>query len=75
MPIYDYRCNQCATTFEIRLSFSEKDEGVNPLCPNCSSPDTRQVISGGTVLRTGLSLSGNAPNACAPRTGGGCCEG
>lgn len=73
MPIYDYSCNDCGTTFEIRLSFSEKDKGVNPICPNCSSPNTRQIISGGTVLRTGLSQSRNTPNACPPRPGGSCC--
>ncbi|MBW6465904.1 MAG: zinc ribbon domain-containing protein [Brevefilum sp.] len=74
MPIYDYHCDQCGTTFETRLTFQEKEVGKIPACPNCSSLDTQQLISAGMFLRTGTSQSGNmsAP-ACGPRIGGGCC--
>ncbi len=76
MPIYDYSCNQCGTRFETRLSFTEKDSGLVPVCPNCSSSETRQIITGGMGLLMGNSQSGNdLPPACGPRLGGGCCGG
>lgn len=74
MPIYDYRCGQCETTFEIRLSFQEKEQGQKPNCPTCANPDTQQLISGGMFIRSGGSMDGRGSfPVCGPNAGGGCC--
>jgi putative FmdB family regulatory protein len=34
MPIYEYRCENCAKVFSIQLSMSEHEKG-NITCPDC----------------------------------------
>jgi len=43
MPIYEYRCNECAEAFEKFLRFSEADR--TPVCPKCQSQDTHKKLS------------------------------
>lgn len=53
MPLYDYRCNKCEERFEARLSLKEKEVGVKPLCPKCTSKQVEQVFSAfGYVTKT-----------------------
>ena len=63
MPLYDFKCKQCDTRFELLCSISEKDAVV---CPKC----------GGTVERV---YQGKCSfGACAGKGGSGCsghCEG
>jgi len=33
MPLYDYQCKKCQTIFEVRATFKEKEEGLEPECP------------------------------------------
>lgn len=47
MPWYDYRCDGCDETFEVRRSMSESTEGEPPECPCCGSMETRRLF--GTV--------------------------
>jgi|YNPBryBLVA2012_1023415.scaffolds.fasta_scaffold18593_2 putative FmdB family regulatory protein len=44
MPAYDYTCQDCGTTFEVRLSFTEVDQ-ARPVCPQCNGKNTRRLIS------------------------------
>ena len=43
MPLYEYRCKDCGTEFEKRLSFSEADQ--LPACPECASAHTQKKLS------------------------------
>ncbi|MDX9866220.1 MAG: zinc ribbon domain-containing protein [Anaerolineaceae bacterium] len=43
MPIYEYRCEQCSTTFEKLVSFSQVDQPQD--CPHCHSQETRKQIT------------------------------
>ena len=43
MPIYEYRCEECAGRFEVLTSFAERDRGQ--ACPACSSERTRVLVS------------------------------
>jgi putative FmdB family regulatory protein len=43
MPLYEYRCKDCGTEFEKRLSFSEADQ--LPACPECASAHTQKRLS------------------------------
>lgn len=44
MPIYEFQCADCGARFEVRASFSEKDKGLKPKCPQCGSENTGQVF-------------------------------
>jgi putative FmdB family regulatory protein len=73
MPLYDYQCQSCQSIFEMRASFKEKEAGLEPECPQCHSPETRQVLTSGLLLHSSgkdgaLNLSG-----CGPNSGPGCC--
>lgn len=43
MPVYEYKCKQCGTTFQVLKSISKKDEEQK--CPNCGSIQTERLIS------------------------------
>ncbi|MFO7623784.1 MAG: zinc ribbon domain-containing protein [Anaerolineales bacterium] len=71
MPFYDFQCDQCQQTFEVRATFREKEAGLHPLCPHCHSEDVHQVVSAGFVMRgSGGPLT---PPSCGPNFGPGCC--
>lgn len=44
MPFYDYRCESCEETFEVRLSMSESGQGNPRVCPACGARETRRVF-------------------------------
>lgn len=74
MPLYDYQCNHCQTTLEVRASFREKELGLEPACPNCQSTATNQIPTVGLLVRKGSDdgaslLSSN----CGLNSGTGCC--
>lgn len=72
MPTYEFMCEKCGGTFDVRATIQEKDEGLQPECPACGNSETRQVISGGLFIRAGGGSSFNPPG-CAPNAGPGCC--
>lgn len=43
MPIYEYRCEDCAGRFEVLTSFAERDR--SQVCPTCESLKTRVLVS------------------------------
>lgn len=40
MPLYDYRCKQCAKNFELLVRSS-----TVPTCPHCGSQDLEKQVS------------------------------
>lgn len=42
MPLYDFKCSDCSTIFEVSCKISEKSD-PKP-CPNCSSAQTEFVL-------------------------------
>jgi putative FmdB family regulatory protein len=44
MPIYEYRCADCAKTFEKLRSMRESDQDVH--CPECESDKVERLLSG-----------------------------
>ncbi len=72
MPFYNFQCEQCHETFDVRASIKEKEAGLEPECPKCHSKTTRQVITAGLVLR-GSNGSRIALPGCGPDAGPGCC--
>lgn len=68
MPIYVYACEECGSTYEISASIKEKEDGLHPDCPQCSSSHSHQLITASFSIRSG---SGNGSPGCDPNSG--CC--
>jgi putative FmdB family regulatory protein len=63
MPLFEFICTECQTTFEqlIRISRSQSDV----VCPACQSTKTQKQLSGFAVS-SGASTASRAAAACAP---------
>jgi putative FmdB family regulatory protein len=68
MPIYDYRCDACGTTYDVFHKVREVEEDV--LCPSCGSQQHTRLISAPTV-----SMKGRASDPLPSCETGGCCSG
>ena len=60
MPLYEYRCKTCESTFEVLQSLNESDDEL--ACPQCDSSDTAKVFAPFASL-------GSAKSAAACDTG------
>jgi putative FmdB family regulatory protein len=74
MPLYEYRCQNCETRFEVLLSMNQSDSQVT--CPSCAEVGARRLIStfaavsrseGGTRL-----VASSQGNGCGSCAGGHC---
>ncbi|MBX2991056.1 MAG: zinc ribbon domain-containing protein [Bacteroidetes bacterium] len=73
MPIYDYRCKECSTTYDVFHKVREIEEDV--VCPACGSTGHIRLLSAPNVS-TGSSTGGfNYSDAPSCETPGGCCGG
>lgn len=69
MPIYEYTCNDCNKVFEELVS---TDPG-NPLpCPDCSSKNTKKLMSTVGISSSSSRMPECASTCAAPQS---CCEG
>ena len=51
MPIYEYHCEQCDTTFShFWRSIKAAEAGAPPQCPACGSQQTQRVVSQVAIL-------------------------
>jgi putative FmdB family regulatory protein len=50
MPIYEYRCSNCAGEFELLILKNSPE----PACPSCESKDIEQLLSGFAVSSDGI---------------------
>ena len=80
MATYDYLCRTCDQILEVRASFAEKAEGLQPTCPSCKGEDLRRLFTpvsvgsasgGGELPRAG----GGGGGGDGYGGGGGCCGG
>ncbi len=71
MPLYDYKCDACATRFEVNHPMAAPPVRV---CPECGEHKVRKILStGGIQIRSsGSRQSAPPPPACAT---GGCAGG
>jgi len=75
MPIYEYRCDDCETKFDVLRSMSQADDPI--ACAQCEGMNTRRALSlfaaiskgkGGetrSIAGTGSSCSSCAATSCA----------
>ena len=50
MPIYEYRCESCDNTFELRQKFSDAPASE---CPACGGPVEKLISQSGFSLKGG----------------------
>jgi len=74
MPIYDYRCNDCGSTYDVFHKVREIEEDV--ICPTCNSQKHTRLLSAPNVTVSGSSKSSSMdfPSDSSCDTGG-CCGG
>jgi putative FmdB family regulatory protein len=65
MPIYEYHCKSCDTTFEKMIRWSEADRP--PTCPHCQSQETHKKIS--TFASLGNQASGGTSSSSCGSSG------
>jgi putative FmdB family regulatory protein len=62
MPIFEYQCTQCETTFE---QFTQRaKDGQVPACPRCGADRAERVFSG-------FAMQAGTGSGCGSATGGG----
>lgn len=70
MPLYEYRCNDCTTRFEVLRPIADRD--LNAVCPRCESVASMPLISQVAAL-PGAAVAVSSESG--PSSGGGCCGG
>jgi putative FmdB family regulatory protein len=55
MPLYEYSCEDCGTTFEQLVSARNRDNGVE--CPECGSKDVERLLSAFAIGKSGTGSS------------------
>jgi putative FmdB family regulatory protein len=71
MPIYDYLCADCGTTYDVFHKVREIEEDI--LCPSCGSANHHRLIGKPNVAVSARSFSSPMPSDCS--SSGGCCGG
>jgi len=56
MPIYEYRCEECAETFEVFVRSPSQE--TSPICPKCGGQKVKKAVSLFGVGGSGSSLGG-----------------
>jgi putative FmdB family regulatory protein len=67
MPIYEYRCNVCATVFEVIVTPSSKEKEI--ACSQCGGTDITRMLSAVSSIRKGPALPAATPSACRAKSG------
>ncbi len=67
--IYVYSCEDCGDIFEVRATLAEKERGLSPRCPECSSENVEQEFTNVGIL---TNSAGGGP-FCGPGPRTGCC--
>lgn len=70
MPIYEYKCMNCGSTFD---ALRPMNEIAKPLsCINCDSDRTVRQISVFFAKSNGKVVAGNSGGSCSGCSGGSC---
>lgn len=74
MPIFEYRCENCNTKFEVLHKSSENQNEI--ICPACGSKNYKKLFSVFSASMSNSSDSGCSDGSCsAPSYSGGCASG
>ncbi|HEX9923673.1 MAG TPA: zinc ribbon domain-containing protein [Anaerolineae bacterium] len=73
MPLYEYYCTDCRTTFDRIRPMNQADAPVE--CKNCESSHTSRTISIFAAHLKGDNITSTAMSTNMSNFGGGCCGG
>ena len=75
MTIFEYKCKQCNSKFEVLHKSSVNQEEVT--CPKCNSKENKKLLSSFSAAGFSSSSSGCESGNCGvqPSFGGGCSSG
>jgi len=73
MPLYEYYCTDCRTTFDRIRPMNQADAPVE--CENCASSHTSRTLSIFATHIKGDSSKSAAMTSNMSNVGGGCCGG
>lgn len=75
MPIFEYKCKQCNTKFEVLHKSSLNQEEVS--CPKCKSKESKKLLSSFSASGFSSSSSSCESGSCGvqPSYSGGCSSG
>lgn len=61
MPVFEYKCHQCDTKFEVLHKSALRTEEVS--CPDCNSTNNKKLFSAFSASVSSSSISGG--NSCS----------
>lgn len=74
MPIFEYRCQECNTKYDVLVKSSAAGNEV--ACPKCQSTNNKKLFSTFSAQANGSSVSqGCADGSCGYAPAGGCSSG
>ncbi|HEX2869059.1 MAG TPA: zinc ribbon domain-containing protein [Ignavibacteriales bacterium] len=77
MPVFEYRCRECNTKFDVLHKSHESQEEV--VCPKCKSKDNKKLLSSFSAsVSSGShdhSFGGGCESGSCGLPGGGCASG
>jgi len=71
MPVFDYRCTECETTYDVYHRGKEMADDI--FCPKCGSKQAKKLMSAPMVAVGSSHHSQSGGGSCD--SGGGCCGG
>lgn len=76
MPIFEYKCNDCGSKFEVLHKSSSNLEEV--ICPSCQSKNSKKLLSSfsASIASAGFDSGPScADGSCGMSPAGGCANG
>lgn len=76
MPIFEYKCNDCNTKFEVFHKVKENKDEI--ICPNCNSKNYIKLISTFSSFGSDSNSDFDSPcssGTCGTQFNGGCTGG
>lgn len=70
MPLYEYECEKCGRSFEVRQSLGK--DGTDLECPSCGNRGPRRVISSFNCSGSGDSGFLGGGSGCSTCSSGNC---
>ena len=70
MPNYDFECQDCRKTFEVRATIKEMEEGKIS-CIKCNSKNIKRIFNGFGFCKGGSSSS-TTSSSCSTCSSGNC---
>lgn len=70
MPSYDFVCQECGASFEVRLSISAYSAGEGRRCPSCASEKVERAFTAVNVIAGSHSSGGyTSGSSCGGSSG------